>query len=31
MLQQEKTEINAVNELISALLDLYQKEKGLVT
>ena len=31
MLQLEKTEYNAVNELISALLELYEKDKALVT
>ena len=31
MLQQEKTELNAVNELITALLELYEKDKTLVT
>jgi glutamine synthetase type III len=31
MLQQEKTELNAVNELISSLLELYEKDKALVT
>lgn len=31
MLQQEKTEFNTVNELINALLELYLKEKTLVT
>lgn len=31
MLQLEKTEFNAVNELINALLELYLKEKTLIT
>jgi hypothetical protein len=31
MQQQEKTEINAVNELITALLELYEKDKTLIT
>lgn len=31
MLKQEKIEYNAVNELISALLELYEKDKALVT